>query len=120
MKIKKPSLKGVKSCEYLGHFAQDKYIQAGHNDLIVDDSEMPFAVMKDDSSAIRGAETKTFRKKYLESRKSSGKLNQYQAEELSTLDEEKSESKSETRSGDRYDWETTVKNGKRSHRLIRR
>lgn len=31
MKIKKPSLKGMKNCEYLGHFAQDKYIQEGHN-----------------------------------------------------------------------------------------
>ena len=32
MKIKKPSLKGMKNCEYLEHFAQDKYIQQGHND----------------------------------------------------------------------------------------
>jgi hypothetical protein len=32
MKIKKPSLTGMKNCEYLGHFAQDKFIQQGHND----------------------------------------------------------------------------------------
>lgn len=32
MKIKRPSLKDMKNCEYLGHFAQDKYIQQGHND----------------------------------------------------------------------------------------
>lgn len=31
MKIKKPSLKGMKNYGYLGHFAQDKYIQSGHN-----------------------------------------------------------------------------------------
>lgn len=31
MKIKKPSLKGMKNTGYLGHFAQDKYIQQGHN-----------------------------------------------------------------------------------------
>jgi hypothetical protein len=31
MKIKKPSLKGMKNTKYLGHFAQDKYIQQGHN-----------------------------------------------------------------------------------------
>jgi hypothetical protein len=31
MKIKKPSLKGMKNTKYLGHFAQDKYIQKGHN-----------------------------------------------------------------------------------------
>lgn len=32
MKLKKPSLSGMKNCEYLGHFAQDKFIQQGHND----------------------------------------------------------------------------------------
>ena len=31
MKIKRPSLKGIKNTKYLGHFAQDKYIQQGHN-----------------------------------------------------------------------------------------
>lgn len=31
MKIKQPSLKGMKNTSYLGHFAQDKYIQKGHN-----------------------------------------------------------------------------------------
>jgi len=31
MKIKKPSLKGMKNCEYLQHFCQDKYIEQGHN-----------------------------------------------------------------------------------------
>lgn len=31
MKIKKPSLKGMKNTGYLGHFAQDEYIQQGHN-----------------------------------------------------------------------------------------
>lgn len=31
MKIKQPSLKGMKNTKYLGHFAQDKYIQKGHN-----------------------------------------------------------------------------------------
>jgi hypothetical protein len=31
MKIKKPSLKGMKHTKYLGHFAQDKYIEKGHN-----------------------------------------------------------------------------------------
>lgn len=31
MKIKKPSLKGMKNCGYLGHFAQDKYMEQGHN-----------------------------------------------------------------------------------------
>lgn len=31
MKIKKPSLKGMKHTSYLGHFAQDKYICEGHN-----------------------------------------------------------------------------------------
>lgn len=31
MKIKKPSLKGVKNCGYLGHFAQDQYLEKGHN-----------------------------------------------------------------------------------------
>ncbi len=32
MKIVKPSLKGMANTKYLGHFAQDKYIQQGHND----------------------------------------------------------------------------------------
>ena len=31
MQIKKPSLKGMKNTKYLGHFAQDQYIQKGHN-----------------------------------------------------------------------------------------
>lgn len=31
MSIKKPSLKGMANTKYLGHFAQDKYIQQGHN-----------------------------------------------------------------------------------------
>lgn len=31
MKIKRPSLKGIKNTKYLGHFAQDKYIHKGHN-----------------------------------------------------------------------------------------
>lgn len=31
MKIKKPSLKGMKNCGYLGHFAKEKYLCAGHN-----------------------------------------------------------------------------------------
>lgn len=31
MKIKRPSLKGMKNTKYLGHFAQDKYIEKGHN-----------------------------------------------------------------------------------------
>lgn len=31
MQIKRPSLKGMKNTKYLGHFAQDKYIQKGHN-----------------------------------------------------------------------------------------
>lgn len=31
MKIKRPSLKGMKNTKYLGHFAQDKYIKKGHN-----------------------------------------------------------------------------------------
>lgn len=31
MKIKRPSLKGIKNTQYLGHFAQDKYIRKGHN-----------------------------------------------------------------------------------------
>jgi hypothetical protein len=30
--MKKPSLKGMKHTEYLEHFAQDKFIQQGHND----------------------------------------------------------------------------------------
>lgn len=29
--MKKPSLKGMQNCGYLGHFAKDKHIQAGHN-----------------------------------------------------------------------------------------
>ena len=33
MKLKKPSLKGKANYKYLGHFAQDKFIQAGHNDV---------------------------------------------------------------------------------------
>lgn len=31
MKMKRPSVKGMSNMEYLGHFAQDKYIQEGHN-----------------------------------------------------------------------------------------
>ncbi len=31
MKIKRPSLKGMKNTKYLGHFAQDKYMKKGHN-----------------------------------------------------------------------------------------
>jgi hypothetical protein len=30
--VKKPSLKGEANYGYLGHFAQDKFIQQGHND----------------------------------------------------------------------------------------
>lgn len=32
MKIKKPSMKGMKCTEYLGHFKQDKFLKQGHND----------------------------------------------------------------------------------------
>jgi hypothetical protein len=39
MKPKKPSLKGQKHYGYLGHFAQDKYIQQGHNDTDWRDSD---------------------------------------------------------------------------------
>lgn len=31
MKIKQPSLKGMKNTSYLGHFAKDEFIQKGHN-----------------------------------------------------------------------------------------
>lgn len=31
MKIKKPSLKGMKNCGYLGHFGKEKYLSQGHN-----------------------------------------------------------------------------------------
>lgn len=31
MKIKKPTMSGMKDCGYLGHFAQDKYLEKGHN-----------------------------------------------------------------------------------------
>jgi hypothetical protein len=31
MKIKQPSLKGMKNTSYLGHFAQDQFIKQGHN-----------------------------------------------------------------------------------------
>lgn len=30
--IKRPSVRGMKNMEYLGHFAQDKYLKMGHND----------------------------------------------------------------------------------------
>ncbi len=33
MKIKRPSVRGKKGYGYLGHFAKDKYIRAGHNQL---------------------------------------------------------------------------------------
>ncbi len=36
--MKKPSLKGMQNTKYLGHFAQDKYIQMGHNDVKEDKS----------------------------------------------------------------------------------
>lgn len=29
--MKKPSIKGMKNTEYLGHFKKDKHIQSGHN-----------------------------------------------------------------------------------------
>lgn len=31
MKIKQPSLKGMKNTSYLGHFAKDEFIKQGHN-----------------------------------------------------------------------------------------
>lgn len=31
MKTKKPTMKGEPNCGYLGHFAQDKYLEKGHN-----------------------------------------------------------------------------------------
>lgn len=31
MKIKKPSLSGIKNIEYLGHFSQDQFLEKGHN-----------------------------------------------------------------------------------------
>ena len=50
MKIKKPSLKGEYSLKggfkHLGHFAQDKYIQQGHND-VADDGRSPAAMLSD-------------------------------------------------------------------------
>lgn len=39
---KKPSLKGMANTGYLGHFAQDKFIQQGHNDS----GSMPIASEK--------------------------------------------------------------------------
>lgn len=34
MKIKKPSLKGMKNTEYLGRFQKDEFIQQGHNFML--------------------------------------------------------------------------------------
>lgn len=39
--MKRPSLKGMKHFEYLGHFAQDKYIQMGHNESEDRDDDDP-------------------------------------------------------------------------------
>lgn len=44
--IKKPSLKGLKNVGYLGHFAKDKWISKGHND--VDCSKVKNLQLKDE------------------------------------------------------------------------
>jgi hypothetical protein len=46
MKIKRPSLKGMKNTKYLGHFAQDKYIQKGHNLSGVFDVKRPASAIE--------------------------------------------------------------------------
>lgn len=50
MKPKKPSLKGQKHYGYLGHFAQDKYIQQGHNDS----GSMPIREPASNRDALEG------------------------------------------------------------------
>lgn len=54
MKIKKPSVKGMKNCGYLGHFAQDKYIEQGHN--------FSGKISYDSKSSIKGPEIKSLKR----------------------------------------------------------
>lgn len=69
MKLKKPSIKGMKNVGYLGHFSQDKFIQQGHNDsgtVPYRDYENPEKRQKmyDDEVAKRKSMKKSELKKY--------------------------------------------------------
>lgn len=54
--IKKPSLKGMSNMGYLGHFAQDKYIQMGHNDVKSDDARLSEREAERTEAARRNAD----------------------------------------------------------------
>ena len=117
MKIKKPSLKGMKNCGYLGHFAQDKYMEKGHNlsgKVLISSA----ARMLDDDSAIRDSS----KMDAYDLLKNTGNLSAKEAERMSEIEDrnKRADFESVSYSSDNYGWETTVKNGKRSHRLIRK
>jgi hypothetical protein len=176
MKIKRPSLKGMKNCEYLGHFAQDKYIQKGHNfsgrpdlkkskrrspdEIIISDDTPPEGQIttswdKGNKKAKPTSEFKDWDKVYREAKPTftqlpDGSWEFNSAEENADFErvmedpsfQEEYDAKYENEAEYRdylkklkpkegsyrvdepknyiYDWETTVKNGKRQHRLIRK
>lgn len=105
MRLKRPTLSGIKHTQYLGHFAQDRFIREGHNTV----------------SVLREEELR----EALEDVRTSGGLgtNAYEALDRMNSEKEKkdaaSESQDDSGKSSNYSWETTVKNGKRSHRLIR-
>lgn len=158
MKIKRPSLRGMKNCEYLGHFAQDKYIQKGHNfsgrpDLKKSKRRSPDELIISEDSEVSSdsdgqSELDSFYKEEMraagwppkdsrsvlreeeiespEERRTKGKMttrdymNNHWEEKEQNSDRMDSYGSDSGKSKSKYDWETTVKNGKRQHRLIRR
>lgn len=40
MKIKKPTMSGIKNTEYLGRFKKDKFIQQGHNGTLLNPNQL--------------------------------------------------------------------------------
>jgi hypothetical protein len=102
MKIKKPTLSGMKNFGYLGHFAQDRYIQAGHNECdedgcsIVDPRDSGEWTTSDQEDSI-----------------------QQDRDEADAEKANKSKNTTSKSSGS-FEFETKNVNGRRQHRLIRR
>jgi len=116
MKIKKPSLKGMKNYGYLGHFVQDKYIQSGHNfsgkpDLKKSRGRSPDELIVSEDPEEKRTKGKMTTRDYMET---NWEEKEKDADRMNSYGSDSSKSKY------KYDWETTIVKGKRQHRLIRK